>query len=562
MAEEHLGTVFGAVGAADVILRSCMEGFKFWKRINDSSESALKFLTLLDWPRTRLAVWGDAWGVESNSRRKDRWFALYEPAIMNHLQLIHRILDDFGSLDTPAPVLNQTRALVSMGTLPRLNHLSTSSSPYNPAGPGSAFTVRSVRWAIQENELKDGLALLTTLISDLFGVLPPRRIDPAEVLVLSDSLTTQDPNELDRISRIENIDPVYATLAWMASVAYRPHGTHLDTNQLHVTYLEPINRKEGDTKFMAHYQGELVFVEEKQCTAPYARLNQLKILKARLDSIVFRLQNPDKPVELRTLPCRGAIYSSSKQTAQDSTWVYSIVYRADYPCVKSLHEILNRKVETSAGSARKSAEDMRRDKAPWALGKRFVLAQRIARAIMYLHLAKWLHKAVRSENVIFFVENESVRIDSPYLIGFEHSRVDAVGEQTENIDEKPDHKYYRHPKATAVPVADDKQPLGGPGRYSNLYDIYSLGVVLLEIGFFAPAKHIVYRYDKTKDKTSEEILRVFVENAIPDLRHAMGNIYADAALACLNGSLDNVGKDFLHQHFYRSVICKLDLCKA
>lgn len=564
MAEEHLSTAFGAFGAADVLLRSCMEGFKFWKRINDSSESALQFLALLDFQRTKLAVWGDAWDVESNRHHKDRWFALCKPAVINHLELIHRILDDFGNLDTPALVLDQTRDLVSTGTLPHLNHLSTSSSPYRPAGSESAFTMRGIKWALQEKELNNGLALLTTLISDLCSILPPQRIDPAEVLILSESLTTQDPNELETISRVKNIDPFYATLAWMGSIACRPYGTRLELKQLSMKNLQPINRKEGDTKFMARYEGELVFVEEKQCTAPWSRLGHLSILRARLESIIVRLQNPDKPVELRTLPCRGAIYSSSssKRTAQGTTWVYNVVYYADYPYVKSLQEVLNRKVETSTGSKPKSLEEMREARAQWPLGKRFVLARQIARAIMYLHLAKWLHKAVRSENVIFFVENESVRIDSPYLIGFEHSRLDVAGEQTENIDEKPDHKYYRHPKATAVPVADDKQPLGGPARYSKTYDIYSLGVVLLEIGLFAQAKHIVYKYDKTRDKTSEEILKVFIENAIPDLRYSMGNVYADAVLVCLDGSFDNIETKFLHQHFYRRVICKLDSCKA
>ncbi|KAH8889471.1 hypothetical protein GQ53DRAFT_825359 [Thozetella sp. PMI_491] len=306
---------------------------------------------------------------------------------------------------------------------------------------------------------------------------------------------------------------------------------------------------------MARYKGELVFIEEKHCTAPWGQLGQLSILKARIDSIVVCLQNPDKPVELRTLPCLGGAYKPAKSAAGDTTtWTYSIVYRANYPGFISLQEILSRRAKTP--------EDVKRDKAQLPLGKRFVLAQKIARAIMYLHLANWLHKAVRSENVMFFVDNESVPIDSPYLIGFKHSRLDVAGEQTENINKKPDYKYYRHPKAMSVPVADLKQPLGGPGRYSKLYDIYSLGVVLLEIGLFVPAGRIVGKHLEAKDQTSEETLKVLVEKATPDLRFAMGDAYADAALACLDGSLDNFDKELLHQQFYKTVVCKLDLCKA
>lgn len=79
----------------------------------------------------------------------------------------------------------------------------------------------------------------------------------------------------------------------------------------------------------------------------------------------------------------------------------------------------------------------------------------------------------------------------PYLVGFEYSRPDAHGEQTENVVDKEGHKFYRHPEARAVPVADVQQPLGGAGRYSKVYDIYSLGVILMELGLFKSAQRIV-----------------------------------------------------------------------
>jgi len=558
MAEEHANTVFGALGIFDVALRRCMEGFVFWQRINDSSESARDFQTLLDWQRIKLAVWAQAWGLESNNHRKDRWFCMYEAAVMNHLRVIYRVFGDFSNLNSPAPVLDQTHTL-AMDVLPRVNAFSTSSpgpnglgNLYLPNKPEPGFTLpAAIKWARQEDKLKDGLAFLTRLINDLYSVFPPPRLDPAGALVLSDSLTTQDPNELARISRVENIDPVHAALAWMGSVAHRPYGVHLGTNQLHASHLVPIQREDGKAKFMARYQGELVFVEEKQCAAPWGQQEQLNVLKARIDNIVVRLQNADKPMELRTLPCQGGVFSKARSTAEDSTaWTYNIVYRADKPFFVSLQDILRQK---HAG--------LNRARLP--LGRRFAVGQILARALMYLHLANWLHKAVRSENVVFFAEEEdSVHLDLPYLIGFEHSRLDAPGEQTENVEEKPDHKFYRHPKAMAVPIADLKQPLGGPGRHSKVYDIYSLGVVLLEIGLFDTAEGIVGKRLAPKDQTPEGIRKVMVERAIPALRFAMGDSYADATLACLDGSLDKFTRESIRQPFYKDVVCRLDLCKA
>jgi hypothetical protein len=560
MAEGHAyaGTAFGALGALDVVLRRCMEGFAFWQRINDSSESARNFQALLHWQRIKLAVWAQAWGIESGNHRKDRWFCMYEADVMNRLQLIHRVFSNFSNPNSPAPLLNQTHTL-AMDVLPRVNPLSASSPGPNSLGnlflpnePEPEFTMPvGVKWALQEDKLKDGLSYLTRLIDDLHSVFPPPRLDPARALVLSDLLTTQDPNELARISRVENIDPTHAALAWMASVAHRPYGAHLGINQLHASHLVPIERKEGEAKYMARYKGELVFVEEKSCAAPWGQQEQLNVLKARIDNIVVRLQNADKPMELRTLPCRGGVFSKARSTAEDLTaWTYNIVYLADKPLFVSLRDILGR-------------ENGGLNRARLPLGKRFAVGQMLARALMHLHLANWLHKAVRSENVVFFVEEkESVHLDLPYLIGFEHSRLDAPGEQTENVEEKPDHKFYRHPKAMTVPVADIKQPLGGPGRHSKVYDIYSLGVVLLEIGLFATAEKIVGKHLEPKDQTPEGIRKVMVERAIPALRFHMGDLYADATLACLDGSLDKFTRESIRLPFYNDVVCRLELCRA
>ncbi|KAJ4179746.1 hypothetical protein NW755_012306 [Fusarium falciforme] len=344
--------------------------------------------------RVKLAVWAQKWDIESNSHRKDRQFCLYEPAVMNYLRLIHRIFSDFGSLDTPAPVLNETRALVSMDILPQFNYFGSSPGQYNERSwdPSTAFSMRSIKWAAQEDKLKEGLACLSELINDLRNTFPPPHDDPAETLLMSASLAAHDPNELARISRVEDDEPRLATLAWMKSVAYRPYGAHFGNNQLRTSNLIAINRKEGAAKYMARYQDELVLVEEKHCTAPWGELKQLNILKARIDNIVARLQNPDKPVDMRTLSCRGGAFSKGKSADEnETTWIYSIVYRADYPRFTTFREVLSRK--------KKEPDTIKRKKARFPLGKRFTVAQMLARALMYLHLVDWLHKAVRSENV-------------------------------------------------------------------------------------------------------------------------------------------------------------------
>ena len=80
-----------------------------------------------------------------------------------------------------------------------------------------------------------------------------------------------------------------------------------------------------------------------------------------------------------------------------------------------------------------------------------------------------------------------------------------------------------------------------------MYGIYSIGVVLVEIGLFSTARNVVCLRSQYGDPTSEEIRKVLVERAIPKLRFAMGDSCADATLACLDGSLDKVAKESLRQ---------------
>jgi hypothetical protein len=114
---------------------------------------------------------------------------------------------------------------------------------------------------------------------------------------------------------------------------------------------------------------------------------------------------------------------------------------------------------------------------------------------MYLHMADWFHKAIKSENLLFLVNGDSELGSAlPYLVGFEYRRPDEPDEWTENVVDEGENRYYRHPKAKATPVTDSWEPFGASGNYSKIYGIYSLGVVLTELGPLEPAKEILRAY--------------------------------------------------------------------
>ncbi|OCL04809.1 hypothetical protein AOQ84DRAFT_225548 [Glonium stellatum] len=159
------------------------------------------------------------------------------------------------------------------------------------------------------------------------------------------------------------------------------------------------------------------------------------------------------------------------------------------------------------------------------LGQRFAMARALAETIFQLHSVNWLHKSIRSENVIFGYDSDrNISYDKPYLIGFEFSRMGNDRSTTEH-DDLLERNIYRHP--------DRQGPPNESQRFTVLHDIYALGVVLLEIGLW----RTVIGFDDYEDMEAEAIMLDIQENAKDRLPHYTGLDYEEAVSACLKGTL-------------------------
>jgi hypothetical protein len=120
-----------------------------------------------------------------------------------------------------------------------------------------------------------------------------------------------------------------------------------------------------------------------------------------------------------------------------------------------------------------------------SLGDKFLLALALAKCISQLHMVKWVHESFRSENVLFFPTattekgKPAIEYTEPWVLGFEFSRPD-IFVSTGVSDYCAARDIYRHPERQGEP---DK-------AFTKKHDIYALGVVLLEIGEFAPLGHL------------------------------------------------------------------------
>ncbi|KAL8745340.1 MAG: hypothetical protein Q9190_002528 [Brigantiaea leucoxantha] len=121
------------------------------------------------------------------------------------------------------------------------------------------------------------------------------------------------------------------------------------------------------------------------------------------------------------------------------------------------------------------------------LNERFQLATLLARSVMYVHTCNFVHKNIRPETIVCLQSRGygegGLLLGKPYLMGFEKFRP-AAGKTSHRSDNFWESNLYRHPQRQGKRPEED---------YTMQHDIYSVGVVLLEVGlwksFVIPPSH-------------------------------------------------------------------------
>ncbi|KAJ0326228.1 hypothetical protein COL5a_007052 [Colletotrichum fioriniae] len=173
-----------------------------------------------------------------------------------------------------------------------------------------------------------------------------------------------------------------------------------------------------------------------------------------------------------------------------------------------------------------------------SLSQRFHIALTITRAIAAFHANGWLHKEISSRSILFFFdENDRCMYLRPYLVNFEYSRPDTA-ETNMTADDDLARNVYRHP---------DRQGSRPNVRFNKTHDLYSLGVVLLEIGVWQTALSMRNARLKQEGMLSSRnvgpMQDIFKTKTKERLGHTMGPAYQKAVESCLDGAFEA----FLHR---------------
>ena len=250
-------------------------------------------------------------------------------------------------------------------------------------------------------------------------------------------------------------------------------------------------------------------------------------MMVRIEAIAEMHSQEDKPTDLRSLQCIGYFHQAEKHA-------FCIVY--DFP----LHPESDGETTKVYNLNRVLVLSQRWKERPF-LENRYRLALKLATSIFEFHTVDWLHKNFSAYNVIFFnneprkgtSELSRIRaLEEPFIIGFSRSRPNEPAAYTNGPEMSGESRMYQHPQ-----YAQRKH------SYLPHFDYYSLGLVLLEIGHWAPLTDLI----AGKKFSSLEDQRLYLLRArVPLLGHSVGKEYMTAVLACLQtfgASTDDTGKD-------------------
>lgn len=324
-----------------------------------------------------------------------------------------------------------------------------------------------------------------------------------------------------------------------------------------------IGTKLGDSSALGKYQNQPAIIEFKSYSpdADAATVDRTTRRVCQLAALLSRPQSPEAGPSLRVLPCAGYYI----EPAEDRyTFIYRIPPGLDPQPVTLL-------------SCLQAGEQKYRS----TIKHRFRLAHILSVSLYQLHRVGWVHKSLRSENILFFpsghdagtavpdaiIDRQTKRTYlEPWLIGFEYARVLSQDSDLAATDTSVAKNIYRHPERWNAPTH----------KFGPVHDIYALGAVLLEIGLwrslltlsetgFARAADAA-----APDEVRDSVKVQLVQHATRKIPYHLGSVYCEIIKLCLTGDLleaggsdtDIIDHTALNKAFREKVVDRLAILSA
>lgn len=187
----------------------------------------------------------------------------------------------------------------------------------------------------------------------------------------------------------------------------------------------------------------------------------------------------------------------------------------------------------------------------WSLSDRFNLAVDLSKTIGTFHMFGWVLKGFQSSSVVFCCDEQTTKpqLGRPYIAGFEYIRPVSGSTVGQPLDMSEKTTLYCHPDVQDEPNIE----------FAKIHDLYSLGVVLLEIGLWLTARQILQQARPPRPSRSGEVREEYIRKANSKLPLRMGKAYTEAVVACLESrhKYQAIKPDIFLNVFDKEIVQKL-----
>ena len=216
------------------------------------------------------------------------------------------------------------------------------------------------------------------------------------------------------------------------------------------------------------------------------------------------------------LHCKSFFHDGSNPLLGSFNLVHTLPFSPEKSCPATLKSLIT----ATQGKTRLPAAH--------PLDSRFAVAQSISTALFFLHSVDFVHKSITSYNILMLerpgldaAQRFPHAMGNPFLVGLESLRSDFGLSDQANGALPSSTKIYQHP---------DRVFSAPPPRYSKAHDVYSLGMVLLEVGLWRPLE----RYEKDLLDPVAGIRQKQLKELTDDVAINMGRRYKELVCWCLS----------------------------
>ncbi|KAK6088281.1 hypothetical protein SCUP234_00769 [Seiridium cupressi] len=538
---EAIGTALAVVGVLGQIFDGCVKAYSFFSKATSFDSDSQKLVCKIRIEEMRLVVWGREWGVAEGRLEKHlsqvdggsgSMMRNIAVDILTNLHMtitdVQRMRERYGLVETGEGGKKDEGLVLGTGKSEAFARKS-SSDVRNVGDKMKGMTIRA-RWVVAGAKLNSGFAdkdKFDSLLKDLkhFNdgleqLFPASRIPGVQRTWVFEML--HSAKNIEQLSVLEGAsNEVYPKLN--ASANLKKLRINLDNTpqkKFKPTYALKVQRhaltvSDRDAKRSEAFHDPSGNVVIEWVDYDKEDLDGRVVHMRRLDDLARMMHSAvDRHPDLHTIDCLGY----TDDTAMNR---YGLVYRAPEASYSTLHKLI-------------STNEF---KTP-DLNDRIRLAHTLSVALLSLHSLDWLHKSLGSNAILFFPSPFSASatrataaaalvpdISNPYLVGFDASRPDSDTEMSVASKNPSILDLHRHPRT-----------LCGLSRkpYCKSYDIYSLGLVLLEIGDWK-ALQTYYRPHYSAERWRDKII---LPQLLPRLGAKAGRLYREVVERCLTANDD------------------------